>query len=38
MSTFVKELFLRVHDGGLPVGDQDKHVAVQTEPSHIRHN
>ena len=29
--SFVEELLLREHDGGLGVGDEDEHVAVQAE-------
>ena len=29
--TFVEELLLCEHDGGLGIGDEDKHVAVQAE-------
>ena len=30
MRYLVEELLLREHDGGLRVGHQDKHIAVQT--------
>ena len=32
MCSFVEELLLGEHDGGLGVGDQHEHVAVQAKP------